>query len=104
MGAFRADRTVKFVHLELIELGAMVHSEKVIAFRADRTEKVDAFRAKKKTGGGLYGGTYPYCLNMEVPSMNQSFSRQGTETCVSLGLFKAPRNLKIKIAKLGLHA
>ena len=54
MGAFRAERTVKVVHLELIELGK-IHPEKVGAFRANRTEKIGAFRANntQKKGGGV---------------------------------------------------
>ena len=48
-----------------------MHSEKVGAFRANRTEKVGTFRANKTGGGGggggLYRGTYPYCFNMGVP-------------------------------------
>ena len=56
MDAFRAERTVKVVSLELIkriqkkwvlleliELGKWVHSEKVGAFRANRTGKMGAF-------------------------------------------------------------
>ena len=54
VGAFRAERTVKVVPLELIELGKRVHSEKVGAFRANRTEKVGAFRGNKTQKGGLY--------------------------------------------------
>ena len=38
MGAFRAERKVKVVPLELIELRKWVHSEKVGVFRANRTE------------------------------------------------------------------
>ena len=53
MGAFRAERTVKVVPLELIELGKRVHSEKVGAFRANQTEKVGAFRANKTKKGGF---------------------------------------------------
>ena len=50
MGAFRADRTVACVSLDLIELGnKWVHSEKVGGPRADRTEKVDIFRTKKRS-------------------------------------------------------
>ena len=57
VGAFRAERTVKVVPLELIKLGKKrVHSEKVGAFRANRTEKVGAFRANKTQKGGLYRG------------------------------------------------
>ena len=46
-----------------------MHSEKVGAFRTNRTENVGAFRANKtkKNGGGLgglYRGTYPYCFKM----------------------------------------
>ena len=47
MGAFRAERTVKVVPLELIELGKMGASENVGAFRAKRIENVGAFRANK---------------------------------------------------------
>ena len=70
--AFRAERTVEVVPLELIKLGKRVHSEKVGAFRATQPEKVGAFRAnktkkKKAGGGGGYRGTYPYCFNMGVP-------------------------------------
>ena len=39
VGAFRADRTVNAVPLELIEMGKWVRLEIVGAFRAGRTEK-----------------------------------------------------------------
>ena len=35
VGAFRAERTIKVVPLELIELGKKVHSEKVGVLRAN---------------------------------------------------------------------
>ena len=38
IGAFRAERTIKVVPLELIELGKWVHSGKVGAFRAYLTK------------------------------------------------------------------
>ena len=44
VGAFRAERMVKVVPLELLELG-----------------KMGAFRKS-----GTYRGTYPYCFNMGV--------------------------------------
>ena len=48
----------KVVPLELIEVGKKwVHSEKVGAFRANKSQK-----------GGLFCGTYPYCFNMGVHS------------------------------------
>ena len=50
-----------------------MHSEKVGAFRANRTKKVGALRAnitQREGGGGLYRGTYPYrtALIWEYPS------------------------------------
>ena len=58
---FRSDRTGK-------NWEKWVHSEKVGAFRANRTEKLGAITADKtqKKGGGLYRGTYPHCFNMGV--------------------------------------
>ena len=55
VGAFRAERTVKVVPLELIELGKMGALRKSAgAFRANRTEKVGAPRANKtQTRGPL---------------------------------------------------
>ena len=44
-----------------------MHSEKVGAFRTNRTEEVGAFRANKTKKRGLYRGTYLFCFNMEVP-------------------------------------
>ena len=85
MGAFSAERTVKVVPLQLFELGKWVHSEKVGAFRANRTENVGAFRANKAKKVGLYRGTYPYCFDMGAHPRG----------CVSVSNYYAPNFEKV---------
>ena len=67
MGAFRAERTVNVVPLELIELGKMGASRKKwVLLELIELKKVGAFRDNKTQKRGLYRGIYPYCFNMGV--------------------------------------
>ena len=72
-----------------------MHSEKVGAFRANRTEKVGAFTANKTKKGGLYCGTYPYCFNMGVPPSVVNLS--GNKFFCGTNFFKTPLYINIHI-------
>ena len=90
VGAFRAERTVKVVPLELIELGKRVHSEKVGAFRANRTEKVGAFRANK-TKKGVFKRTSSKIYNkrddFDFDIVNFPFLDGDVPRCASYGVY-----------------